>query len=285
LTLDLIFDILAVRGVYDHNKGGLVMVGKIGLYAVLCVFLFAIVSVDSFAVQSKLLHFSQVGFYINHGIHATYCWVINENGGGEEYVSILSRENETDAWEDRGFRTEGSYQFWERPGYCEPHIDNQSLQYRLPINCEVTPWMHTESPLPNCYHYSWDMIWIKVTEQDKWTFPNRDQFYMYAQMGLNTATSEATNHYGDQYELGAGDKSSVGQTFVAKGNRILAIRVQVTKGVPNHMAYKAEIRRNGPTGSLVAPIKESRDMAADEFWPVLVTYAKDECIVEPGQTY
>jgi hypothetical protein len=93
-----------------------------------------------------------------------------------------------------------------------------------------------------------------------------------------------TNYCSDQYQLGTWTASH-GQTFVATGNRVVALKTFLALGFDVHYYWTAQIYEDGPGGAPVGPPRSSRLMVDGEYFPILVKWALSDVQVVPGRTY
>lgn len=85
----------------------------------------------------------------------------------------------------------------------------------------------------------------------------------------------------DAREVGS-EVSSIGQTFKATGNRVVACKVHV-RG--SNIQYVARIREGGPTGAYVGAAAISRPTGDYDYMKTLTRWAINDVQVVPGNTY
>src|SRR6185369_15486417 len=76
-----------------------------------------------------------------------------------------------------------------------------------------------------------------------------------------------------------------GQTFVANGNRVMAMKALMVIGGGGHFNWTVQVLDGGPNGTPVGPSRTTRTVVDSEYYPVIVTWGANDVQVVPGNTY
>ena len=97
-------------------------------------------------------------------------------------------------------------------------------------------------------------------------------------------STAASNYCSDAYALGNW-AASHGQTFVATGNRIVAMKALMAAGFNVHHFWTVQILEGGPNGTPIGPARSTRLHLDTEYYPILVKWGVNDVQVVPGHTY
>ena len=101
---------------------------------------------------------------------------------------------------------------------------------------------------------------------------------------LAFCSTAASNYCSDQYELGQW-ASSHGQSFVATGNRVVAVKALMAAGYGVSYYWTAQIHEGGPGGPSIGPPRSTRTLVDSEYFSILVKWGINDVQVVPGRTY
>jgi hypothetical protein len=97
-------------------------------------------------------------------------------------------------------------------------------------------------------------------------------------------STAASNYCSDQHALGNWADFH-GQTFVATGNRVIALKAYLAAGFGVAHYWTAQILEGGPNGAALGPPRSTRVHLDAEYYQLLITWAANEVPVVPGRTY
>ena len=162
---------------------------------------------------------------------------------------------------------------------------------------DTTPVLSVERP-PSYGHYSFEIGFLYKqnssnpgvfdtlhlgTINAQGTDPCRDLSAPHTR-SLAYYSTAANQYCSDQYELGKWTASH-GQTFVANGNRIVAMKAAMAAGLGVHHYWTAQILEGGPNGVPIGPPSTSRLHLDQEYYSLLVRWGVNDVQVEPGRAY
>jgi hypothetical protein len=169
------------------------------------------------------------------------------------------------------------------------------------VPSDVTEEM-IEARFPTWGHYSWECAFMFVPAGVGVTFdtairgtPNLSSTDGDAGCILDAPFTESCAYYdldafnwaSDAFALDSG-AANYGQTFVATGNRVAIAKFQTTRGFMLRYRYSVRIREGGPSGVIIGPAAQTREILSDEYFPQWVAwplYGDDAIEVTPGETY
>ncbi len=239
------------------------------------------------AGKYQLAYWRELGAYENqappagtYGLHDVWIHVWNEDGTPRPNVQIFSTSNHY--WGMTNAHGVLHVQLWSEASdfYCK---DGAHLY-------EVSP-VFDERRWPHSGHYSWEIGFVFRNSS------NPPELFDLNYEGVINSTSGAHYHihapctrslafistppYGpcqDSFSNSA-TITEAGQTFVAKGDRVVAAKAWVGAA----SGFKAQILEGGPNGSPIGPIACATSEA--EYQQVLARWPVGGVAVVPGQTY
>jgi hypothetical protein len=247
------------------------------------------------AGQYTLAFWREIGGYENHaapagggGIYAAFVHVWDENGqplaGKQIYTSwgVLLGTTDPNGFVEIELRRPNGYDFQVR--------DGAQLT-------DTTPVLSVERP-PNWGHYSFEIGFL--FKQDS-THPGVFDTSYFGTLNasgsdlcLNLSapctrslayySTAPDNYCSDQSVLGNWTASH-GQTFVATGNRVIALKAFMAAGFNVHFYWTVQILEGGPNGTPIGPPRSTRVLVDGEYFPILVTWGVNDVQVVPGRTY
>ncbi|RME51068.1 MAG: hypothetical protein D6795_08920, partial [Deltaproteobacteria bacterium] len=234
-----------------------------------------------------LAYWRELGVNENSLNHSIFVHVFRDDGAPVSGVDIYT------SWDVLLGRTDPNG-FLEIPVYTPNGYDVTVVDGVHPS--QTSPLFETSRP-PSWGHYSWEVGFLYAEAGEAAGTFDTDYRGILNSEGdavedldapmtkslayASTVPEDATS---DAFSL-AQWSDTFGQTFVARGNRVIACKFQFTTGFGNHLRWKAQIRAGGPGGAPVGPPADSREMVSDEYWPILVTWGIDDVPVTPGETY
>ncbi len=242
----------------------------------------------TYAGHYTLAYWREVGNAENAGNHSAFVHVWDENGqplaGKQIYTSwgILLGTTDPNGFVEIVLYRPNGYDFQVRDG---PH------------GSDTTPTL-TEERAPNPGHYSFEVGFL--FRQNSLDPGVCDTNYVGILNGAGTDlcldlsapctrslayySTDASNYCSDEYALGTWTASH-GQTFVATGNRVVALKAMMAAGYNVHYYWTAQIYEGGPGGTPIGPPRSTRLMVDGEYFPILVKWGINEVQVVPGRTY
>ncbi|HEY5914009.1 MAG TPA: carboxypeptidase-like regulatory domain-containing protein [Verrucomicrobiae bacterium] len=249
---------------------------------------FALMLSGAGAGQYNLAYWREVGSYENAGNHSAYVHVWDENGqplaGKQIYTSwgVLLGTTDANGFVEIVLLRPNGYDFQVRDGVS---------------TSDTTPVLSVERP-PNWGHYSFEVGFLYQRTTGNAGLFDTNYFGIVNASGADSCldlsapcmaslayySTSPTGYCSDQYELGTWTASH-GQTFVARGNRIVAVKGMMAAGYNVHYYWTAQVFEGGPTGTPIGPARSTRLMVDGEYFPILVKWAVNEVQVVPGRTY
>jgi hypothetical protein len=162
---------------------------------------------------------------------------------------------------------------------------------------DTTPAFSTERA-PNWGHYSFEIGFLfKTNAAGPGTFDTNYVGILNAsgdQPCVNLSAphtrslayySTAANDYcSDQYQLGSWADFH-GQTFVATGNRIVALKAFLAVGFGITHYWTVQIHEGGPDGPAIGPPRSTRAHLDQEYYQILIHWGLHDVQVVPGRSY
>ncbi|MBI5386756.1 MAG: carboxypeptidase regulatory-like domain-containing protein [Verrucomicrobia bacterium] len=222
------------------------------------------------------------------GNHSAFVHVWDENGqplaGKQIYTSwgVLLGATDANGYAEIELRRPNGYDFQIRDG---AHLTG------------TTPVLSEERP-PSWGRYSFEVgFQFKQNAANPGTFdtshvgtlnasgsdPCRDLSAPHTR-SLAFHSTFGGNYCSDQFLLGNWTASH-GQTFVATGNRVVAVKAMMAAGFGVHYYWTAQVLEGGPGGTPIGPPRSTRLFVDGEYYPILVKWGVNDVQVVPGRTY
>lgn len=222
------------------------------------------------------------------GNHSAFVHIWDENGqplaGKQIYTSwgVLLGTTDADGFTEIVLNRPNGYDFQIRDGAHQT---------------DTTPVLSVERP-PTWGHYSFEIGFVFKANTGNAGLFDTDSFGTINASGTDPCrdlstphtrslayySTAASNYCSDAYALGTWTASH-GQTFVATGNRIIALKAFMAAGYGVHFYWTAQILEGGPSGTPMGPPRSTRLLVDGEYYPILVKWGVNDVQVVPGRTY
>jgi hypothetical protein len=240
------------------------------------------------AGQYGLAYWREVGARENAGNHSAYVHVWDEKGqplaGKQIYTSwgVLLGTTDPNGFVEIVLNRPNGYDFQVRD---------------VVHTTDTSPVLSVERP-PNWGHYSFELGFVfKQSAGAPGVFDTNYVGTLNASgtdlcLDLSAPCTRSlayystfpSNYCSDEAALGNWTASH-GQSFVATGNRVVAMKAMMAAGYNVHYYWTAQILEGGPNGTPLGPARSTRLMVDGEYFPILVKWGMNEVQVVPGRTY
>lgn len=265
-----------------------------------------------------LLAFTAIGFgplaSVSHaaGKYAVAFW--REAGAYENQAppagAVGNHSAHVHVWDETGQPLTGKqiYTSWgvllgatDANGYVEIVLNRPNgydFQVRDGVHLtETTPVLSVERP-PTWGHYSFEIgFMFKQSSMNPGVFDTSTVGTINASgtdpclnlsaphtCSLAYYSTYASNYCSDHYVLGNW-AATHGQTFVATGNRIVALKAFMIVGGGAHFYWTAQILEGGPNGTPIGPPRTTRLVVDLEYYQLVLKWGINDVQVVPGRTY
>lgn len=262
------------------------------LIGLACVLLAGFLPASSQAVGKYcLVYWRELAYYENAcppGMHNLFIRVVDSSGNPLDGKVIRQTSGAYVA-------TTGSGGY---AGYVDVPLYSSSVDLTVsdpPNLSDATPVFQENRP-PRGGHYSWEVLFMYFPDVS-----NAPAFDINYDGGLNQSAyydwychfdaprtrslayySTDPNYQCSDSFIGGGLAGTIGQTFVATGDRIVAANAKINDA--NWVQYQARIREGGPGGAQIGPTRTSISLYQD-YQKGVVTWGINDVPVTPGNTY